>query len=232
MEILITGTNRGIGFELTKQYLAKGCNVTATCRNLESAHKLKELGRAYGENLTLRELDISSPNQIEKLSDDLLANNITLDLVLNNAGYLDRSNQSILDIDYFAAEKCFQVNSLGPLYLIHKLLPLMATRDESKIVIITSAMGSLTLEQTADWYGYRMSKAAANMLVVNLKQELRTDNIAIAAIHPGWVKTDMGTKLARDEVGKSVEGIISIVENLSLENTGGFFNFDGKLIQF
>ena len=100
------------------------------------------------------------------------------------------------------------------------------------IAIISSIMGSLSLDQSVNWYGYRMSKAAANMLAVNLSKELIHDNVSVVAIHPGWVQTDMGGASAREDVNVSVLGIMNVIVDLSINNTGEFYDFNGKKLPF
>lgn len=230
--VLITGANRGIGFELTRQYLINGWTVIATCRNLESADGLVSLQDQFPNKLFLELMDITCPENIKTLAGKLSEDNIKLDLIVNNAGYLDRENTSIHSIDYANAEMCFKVNSLGPLYLTHCFLPLMNKKSLCKIAVISSAMGSLSLEQSVDWYGYRMSKAAANMLVVNLSKELVNDNVAVVAVHPGWVQTDMGGSTASENVVDSALGIMKVIRNLSIDNTGNLYSFNNEQLPF
>ncbi|MFQ3191072.1 MAG: NAD(P)-dependent dehydrogenase (short-subunit alcohol dehydrogenase family) [Paraglaciecola sp.] len=226
--VLITGANRGIGFELTKQYLTKGWRVIATCKNKNSSVELNVLKNKYSDKLLIESLDITLPEQIEQLANTLSFKNLKLDLIVNNAGYLDRENQHIHTIHYADAEMCFKVNSLGPLFLTHCFLPLMNKERLSKIAIISSIMGSLSLKQNVAWYGYRMSKAAANMLAVNLSTELADDNVAVVAVHPGWVQTDMGGTSAKENVEDSAHGIVKVINHLSLSNTGTFYDFSGE----
>tara|TARA_R110002167_G_scaffold111742_2_gene283752 strand:- start:957 stop:1664 length:708 start_codon:yes stop_codon:yes gene_type:complete len=230
--ILITGANRGIGFELTRQYLINGWTVIATCRNLETAAGLISLKGKFPDKLFIELMDITCPEKIKGLASKLSEENIKLDLIVNNAGYLDRENKSIHTINYANAEMCFKVNSLGPLYLTHCLLPLMNKKRLCKIAVISSAMGSLSLEQSVDWYGYRMSKAAANMLVVNLSKELVNDNVAVVAVHPGWVQTDMGGSTASENVVDSALGVMKVILNLSIDNTGNLYSFNGEELPF
>ncbi|MFT6895725.1 MAG: NAD(P)-dependent dehydrogenase (short-subunit alcohol dehydrogenase family) [Paraglaciecola sp.] len=230
--VLITGTNRGIGFELTKQYLLSGYKVIATCRDIEQATNLVSLQEKFVENLIIEPMDITSPENIEGLADKLSKRDIKIDLIISNAGYLDRENKSIYTIDYAAAEQSFKVNSVGPLYLIHCFLPLINKERLSKIIFISSSMGSLTIEQNVEWYGYRMSKAATNMLTVNLSQELGHHNIVVGAIHPGWVQTDMGGHCAQESIEDSTLGIMKVVNGLSIHNTGHFYSFNGEELAF
>jgi NAD(P)-dependent dehydrogenase (short-subunit alcohol dehydrogenase family) len=230
--VLITGANRGIGLELAKQYLTSGCEVIATCRDKNVAAELISLKNRFFAQLHIESLDIASHEQIEELANKLSKQDIKLDVIVNNAGYLDRENQSIHDINYAHAEMSLKVNSLGPLYLTHCFLPLMNPQKLSKIAIISSDMGSLSMDQSVAWYGYRMSKAAANMLAVNLSGELIDNNIAVVAIHPGWVKTDMGGCTANEKVEDSALGIKQVIEKLSLDKSGGFYDFKGDELPF
>jgi NAD(P)-dependent dehydrogenase (short-subunit alcohol dehydrogenase family) len=230
--VLITGANRGIGFELAKQYLIAGCKVVATCRDKSGAAELSSLTSQFSKTLQIESLDIASHEQIEALANKLSKENIKIDLIVNNAGYLDRENISVKAINYVDAEMSLKVNSLGPLYLTHCFLSLMNKNSLSKIAIISSDMGSLSLQQNVAWYGYRMSKAAVNMLTVNLSNELVDDNIAVVAVHPGWVKTDMGGPTANYDVKESAVGIMKVITNLSINNSGGFYDFNGEELPF
>ena len=230
--VLITGANRGIGFELTKQYLINGCTVIATCRDKNRADELISLNDRYLGKLFIELMDITCHRQIEQLANKLSEHNLVIDLIVNNAGYLDRENQSIRSINYAEAEMSFKVNSLGPLYLTHCLLPLLNKNRLSKIAIVSSAMGSLSQEQDVAWYGYRMSKAAANMLAVNLSKELVGDNVAVVAVHPGWVQTDMGGTSATENVNDSALGIMKTISQLSISNSGTFYDFSGDELAY
>ncbi|MGE6569702.1 SDR family oxidoreductase [Shewanella vesiculosa] len=230
--VLITGANRGIGLALTEQYLINGCRVIASCRDDATTTELMSLQAQFADKLLIESMDITCPDTIHRLANNLCQQNISIDLIINNAGYLDRDNHSIHAIDYADAEMCFKVNALGPLFLIHCLLSLLNKTRLCKIAIISSSKGSLTEPQGVDWYGYRMSKAAANMLAVNLSQELVDDNVAVVSVHPGWVQTDMGGSAARVKVIDSALGIIKVINQLSIANTGEFYNFSGEQLPF
>lgn len=230
--VLITGANRGIGLELAKQYLISGCKVIATCRDKSGAAELVSLTNQYSKTLQIESLDIASHEHIEALANKLSHEDIKIDLIVNNAGYLDRENISIKAINYAHAEMSLKVNSLGPLYLTHCFLSLMNKEGLSKIAIVSSDMGSLSLQQSVAWYGYRMSKAAVNMLAVNLSSELVDDNVAVVAVHPGWVKTDMGGTDANYDVKESAVGIMKVITNLTINNSGDFYDFNGKALPF
>ncbi|AZG73201.1 SDR family oxidoreductase [Shewanella livingstonensis] len=230
--VLITGANRGIGLALTKQYLINGCNVIATCRDDATTTELISLKAQFSDKLLIELMDITCPETIHRLANNLSQRNISLDLIINNAGYLDSNNQSIHAINYADAELSFKVNALGPLFLTHCLLSLLNKSRLCKIAIISSSKGSLSKPQSVDWYGYRMSKAAANMLTVNLSTELADDNVAVVSVHPGWVQTDMGGSAAQENVNDSALGIMQVIANLSIDNTGKFYDFNGEQLPF
>lgn len=230
--VLITGANRGIGVELARQYLVKGCQVIATCRDVEQATQLRAMQQVFAGNLTIEVMDICQPEQIQQVSAKLAKSKLVIDVLISNAGSLDRENSSIDFLNYASAEMSFKVNSLGPLCLAHHFIPLMNKNTLAKFIVISSVMGALTVAQETSWYGYRMSKAAVNMLTVNLAQELRQDNICVASIHPGWVKTDMGSMSADEEVGDCVAGIQKVIDGLTITSSGRFFRFSGEELPF
>ena len=230
--VLISGANRGIGLALTEQYLINGCSVIATCRNTTTATELMSLKAQFADKLLIESLDITNSESIQRLANNLSQQNISLDLIVNNAGFLDRDNHSIHAIDYADAEMCFKVNALGPLFLTHCLINLLNKTRLCKIAIISSSKGALSQEQGVDWYGYRMSKAAANMLTVNLATELVNANVAVVSVHPGWVQTDMGGSSASVSVNDSALGIIKVINNLSIHTTGQFYDVSGEQLPF
>jgi NAD(P)-dependent dehydrogenase (short-subunit alcohol dehydrogenase family) len=229
--VLITGANRGIGLELTKKYLNSQRCVIASCRDLNEASELRELQQHYTYQLMIEELELSDKLSIETFCDRIAAKNCSIQVMINNAGFLDRQNQSIFTIDYEAAHNALSINALAPLYLVHKLLASLDS-ENAKIVMISSDMGSLSIVQPAAWYGYRMSKAAVNMLVHNLSTEFKQSTHSVFAIHPGWVQTDMGGEDAAISVSDSAVGILTTIDKLCKQQCGGYYDFTGKLMDF
>ncbi len=221
--VLITGANRGIGLELARQYAAAGWDVVACCRKPKDADALK----ALTGNVEVKALDVAKPASIAKLAAALKGRPI--DVLLNNAGILGRragfgkaQSKEFLGI--------MQVNVLGPLLMAENFWPLVKKSKLKKIVAITSGMGSISSGANGGSYAYRSSKAALNMVMKNLGNDLSAKGIVTAAISPGWVKTDMGGKSAPLAVGDSAVGIIKVIAALDAGKTGGFFNYNGDTI--
>lgn len=213
-KILITGANRGIGFELCRQLSTRGDEVVAICRHASS--ELRSL------NLRIIEgVDVNDSDSINSLSVQL--DGLKLDWLVNNAGIL--SVESLDSLDFEAMERQFKVNSIGPLRVTAALLPNLVAG--SKIGIVTSRMGSVADNTSGGYYGYRMSKAAVNMAGMSLARDLEERGIAVALLHPGMVATDMtGGRGVTPE--HSASGLIQRMDTLVIENTGSFWHAEGE----
>lgn len=221
--VLITGANRGIGLELARQYAAAGWDVIGCCRKPKEANDLK----ALKGKIEIKALDVAKPASIAKLAAALKGR--AIDVLLNNAGILGRrAGFGKADSKEFLA--VMQVNALGPLLMTESFWPLVKRSKEKKIVAITSGMGSIASGANGGSYAYRSSKAALNMVMKNLGNDLGGKGIITAAISPGWVRTDMGGKSAPLAVKDSAAGIIQVIAGLDSPKSGGFFNYDGDSI--
>lgn len=216
--VLITGTNRGIGLELCRQLSAKGMHVIATCRH--ASKELKDLNVEIIENV-----EVSEPTSLAKLADTLKGRN--LDWVINNAGIA--GGIGLGDIDDSAVDsfiRMYRVNSLGPLLVTQALLPNL--HEGSKVGIITSRMGSIDDNDSGGSYAYRMSKAAVNAAGKSLSVDLKPRGIAVAILHPGWVRTDMTGHGGLIDPDESASGLIKRMEELTLDTSGGFWHTNGE----
>lgn len=221
--VLITGANRGIGLELTRQYAAAGWDVIACCRKPKDATALAKIKG----KIELKALDVAKPASITKLAAALKGR--AIDVLLNNAGILGRR------VGFGKAESkeflsVMQVNALGPLLMTEAFWGHVKRSKGKKIAAITSGMGSIASGANGGSYAYRSSKAALNMVMANAAGDLKVKGIAVATISPGWVKTDMGGKNASITATESAAGIIKVIAGLNADNTGSFFNYDGKPI--
>lgn len=219
--ILITGANRGIGLEFAKQFHAEGWKVWATSRSISNAGEL--IGIISYENVI--ELDVSQSDQVIAMENQLREQNVKLHCLINNAGVMtDRVGIDKVSQDDMV--QAFKVNSASPVMLVQTLLPML--KSGCKIVNISSLMGSITDNSSGGYYSYRMSKAALNMAVKSMSQDLRGKNISVFAFHPGWVRTRMGSLIAPVSTKKSVNGMMHILDQLSMSDTGKFYNFKGE----
>lgn len=211
---LITGANRGIGLELAKQLQLQNYQVIAACR--QSSPELDSLNCQIETKF-----DVSDGASVKQLANKL--HNKKLDLLINNAGLL--KSMSLDDLDYDDIRKQFDVNALGPLRVTENLLPNLV--KGAKIAIITSRMGSID-DGSGGQYGYRISKTAVNMIGSSLAHDLKSREIAVALLHPGYVRTGMTDDNGLINADESAKGLIQRIDELDLNNTGGFWHADGS----
>jgi len=227
--ILITGANRGIGLEFVKQYAADGWRVLACCRSLESAAELDTLAQQSNDLIIVHQLDISDFSQIERLSLELVGQE--LDVLLNNAGiYPDAGSGAFGATNYEAWMHAFQVNTMAPLKMAETFAGNVARGQQKKIINITSKMGSIADNSGGGAYIYRSSKTALNMVTKSLAVDLAPRGIIAAVLHPGWVQTDMGGPNALITTQQSVTGMRQVIARLNTKDSGKFYGYDGQEI--
>ncbi|NKB37654.1 MAG: SDR family NAD(P)-dependent oxidoreductase [Gammaproteobacteria bacterium] len=216
--VVITGANRGIGLEYCKQFLKRGDSVIALCR--DSSKELSALGCRIEEGIDVS-IDACVTNIIERLSDIS-----KIDVLVNNAGLL--TDETIEDLDYDAIRKQFEINTLGPLRVTDALKDKLGAG--SKIVMMTSRMGSVTDNTSGSRYGYRISKAALNIASVSLSHDLKSQGVAVAILHPGYVRTEMTGMGGLINPEESVHGLMQVIDALTLENSGTFWHSNGEVL--
>ncbi|MGY6555101.1 MAG: SDR family oxidoreductase, partial [Wenzhouxiangella sp.] len=195
---VITGANRGIGYELARQLHASGHQVIAICR--QTSAELDALGVRVEAGI-----DITSGEDLAKLRQRL--DGVQVDLLINNAGVLRSSSLAAIEdqLDDFRLQ--FEVNALAPLRVTRALMDQLA--DGGKVIIITSRMGSIADNTSGGQYAYRMSKAAVNTAGVSLAHELKERGIAVGLLHPGYVRTDMTGKTGHINPDEAAAGLIA-----------------------
>ena len=211
--ILITGCNRGIGLQLATQMHDRGDSVIAVCRTPST--ELEKLGVRV-----IAGVDVSDGATVAKLSNEL--QDTSIDVLINNAGILVRDDFGSLDYEQMLLQ--FKINSLGPLRVTEALREQLSSG--SKVVIVSSRVGSIEDNGSGGYYGYRASKTAVNQIGMNLMHELRPKGIAVRLLHPGLVATEMtnGQGISPEE---SARGLIQRIDDLTIENTGEFWHAEG-----
>jgi NAD(P)-dependent dehydrogenase (short-subunit alcohol dehydrogenase family) len=211
--VLVTGANRGIGLEICRKLAGRGDEVIAVCRR--SSNELAELGVRVLDNI-----DVSDGASVARLAAAL--EGVKIDILVNNAGILLRDNFGELDYDDMMRQ--YQVNTLGPLRVTEALLPNLSSG--AKVAIVSSRVGSIEDNGSGGYYGYRASKTAVNQVATNLKHELLPKGIAVAILHPGLVATGM-TGGQGISAADSAAGLVDRIDDLTLENSGGFWHAEG-----
>jgi NAD(P)-dependent dehydrogenase (short-subunit alcohol dehydrogenase family) len=226
--VLITGANRGIGLALTQQYLEQGWRVLACCRHPENAESLSRL--ANNPHLSIFQLDVCNQQQLSTLTTTLAHE--TIDVLFSNAGVYGPSGLRFGETPVDEWLKTFEVNSIAPLKLAEAFIEQVARSQLKTIAIVSSLMGSISDNGYGNAYIYRSSKAAVNAICKSLSIDLAKQDIKSVVLHPGWVKTAMGGENALITSAESAEGLIKIVNNLTTEQSGQFFNYKGDLLQW
>ena len=218
--VLITGANRGIGLEMCRQCKARGDTVIAVCRQRSSELEALDVE-------IIDAVDVRRPADLEALRHALDGRRI--DILMNVAGVL--SGQSLGDIDARALEQIhlqFDTNAIAPLLLTQALMDRIP--EGGKVGILTSRMGSIADNDSGGSYGYRMSKAAVNAAGKSLAVDLKPRGISVALLHPGFVRTDMTAHQGLIDADASVRGLLARMDQLTLENTGGFWHQNGETL--
>ncbi len=220
---VVTGGNRGIGLEFARQLAERGERVIATARKPEKATALR------GLPVRVEPLDVSDAGSVSEFARRL--GGMPVDVLIHNAG-IGAAGPGIERLDMDEMERYFSVNTIGPLRVTQALLPNLRAGARKLIVGISSGLGSLEGNTGGGWYGYRAAKAALNMFVRTLAQELRREGFICVLLDPGWVKTNMGGPGAPTPPEQSVRGMLKVMDGLSPFESGGFFNSRGKEVSW
>lgn len=220
--VLITGANRGIGLELSRHYTSQGDQVIAVCR--ETSDEIEDMA-----DLVISGIDLCHDEAMETVLQILKMahnDNFTIDILINNAGLFQSETLDAMDYDQIRQQ--FEVNALAPLKVSHALLPHL--KPGSKIANVTSRMGSIEDNTSGAYYGYRASKAALNALGKSLAMDLKPKGIAVAQLHPGFVQTRMVGFNGDLSPEQAASGLSQRIEELTLDNTGGFWHSNGDAL--
>lgn len=224
MNFLITGVGRGIGLELATFALEAGHKVFAIVRSPESARSLSTVKSEYKEQLHIFKGDVCNPEDIRVIQKEL--ENEVIDVLINNAGVLISNDEdfNLLEIDN--VRKTFEVNTFAPLIVTQVFLQNLKKSKNARLVAITSLMGSLQDTTSGGYYGYRMSKAALNMFTKSFS--IDEPHIITLALHPGWVRTNMGGPQAPLLPRESARGLFKFILESTKNHSGHFYDHTGK----
>ncbi len=227
--ILITGSNRGLGLEWTRQYAQEDWRVYATCRHPSEATELNKLADKH-PRLTVHRLDVTRQDEVQGLAAEL--RNEPIDILVNNAGiYLEKYEDTaggVLSYDDWLYT--LLVNTLGPVRVTEAFTPHVVRSERRLVVAITSHMGSIAEISSPGSYYYRSSKAALNAAMKGLSLELRSRGAGLLLLHPGWVQTRMGGPGAQITAVQSVNGMRAIAERFRSTDNGRFYRYNGTEI--
>jgi len=226
MNILITGANRGIGLEMVKYSMEQGWRVFACCRNPHNADDLFNLAKPSNGQISVHIADMQELSTLQALSYEL--RNDAIDMLVNNAGVYgsDKNKFGSVDVDNWL--HTFQINSIAPLKMVEAFTEQLAMGKNKIVACMSSKMGSMADNGYGNSYIYRSSKAALNAVVKSLSIDLKEQSIITVALHPGWVKTDMGGPNAEISTRECVEQLFSHLLTLTLEDSGRFIDIDGS----
>ncbi len=230
--VLVTGANRGLGLALVHVLLARGDRVVATCRHPGKATALNRLAGAHPGRLHVLPLDVAEPKAQAELARELplvLGEGERLDLLINNAGVL-HSGERFGRVGAANLEDSFRTNAMGPFLLTQALAPLLA--DGAKVANLSSVLGSIAGTTRFGTPSYDISKAAQNMATVLLAHALRERGIVVLALHPGWVRTDMGGKEATVAPEHAAAGLLRVIGDAGADDSGRFLDWQGQRIDW
>ncbi len=233
-QILVTGANRGLGLEFTRQYAERGAKIIATARKPEAADVLNALA-AENENIVVEKLDVTDHAEIESLAAKY--EGVPIDLLLNNAGIGGGiENQMFGKMNYDVFYKVMAVNVAGPMKICEEFRNNVGMSELKKMISVSSSQGSIASVNMPMLYWYRSSKSALNMQMVNLALQLKRKKIIIGLVTPGATATDF----IPEQFRKAIKGIqeppeaaadmIRNIDRFSLANTGTFFDYTGDIV--
>jgi NAD(P)-dependent dehydrogenase (short-subunit alcohol dehydrogenase family) len=238
--VVVTGANRGLGLEFTRQLAAAGDEIVATARQPKTADELNKLASTSGGRVSVVRLDVADPADAEAAALHVGERFDGVDLLINNAAIWTAPDQPdragsgpLADLRPDAVADVLRVNSVGPLLVTQALAPGLAAAGRAVVVNLSSWLGSIA--EATRWGGrgnlaYAMSKAALNMLTRRLAVELAGQGTIVVSMSPGWVATDMGGPSAPLEPPESVKGMLNVLDALTPAQSGSFLDHAGAVL--
>ena len=232
--LIITGANRGLGLEFVRQYGADGWKIITI--NRRSSDELEALARQYP--IQIIEADLVSDESLSAAADQVQCD--AVDLLINNAGTMGDGSFADSGFSYQAFgtfnreewQRVFDINVFTPMALTELLVDRLEAANKPVVMTLSSMLGSNELNTMGNSYAYRASKAAVNSIMKSMGVNLRDRGITSVAMHPGWVRTDMGGPEAQLSPAESVRGMRQTIAGLTADDTGRFLAWDGKAMPY
>ena len=225
--IVVTGGNRGIGFEICHQLAGRGARVVLTARQAQAGEEAIKRLAAQKLSAQFHPLNVTDPESAAALRDHLDRTFGRLEVLINNAGIFSKEDGTGLNVKLATVRATFETNTLAPLHLSQALTPLLKRSSTARIVNVSSGMGALS-DMQGGYAAYRISKTALNAVTAILAAELR-GAVAVNSVCPGWVRTDMGGPNAERDVSQGAAGIVWLALDAPQDLTGKFVR-DRKVI--
>ncbi len=229
--VLITGSNRGLGLDFTRQYAERGWNVIATARDPSAAEALSALAAKH-PGIVIEQLDVTDFDRVDELAKKYAGTPI--DILLNNAGIGGGSeNQYFLNMQWEVWEQVLRVNTIAPMKIAEAFYPHVIASRDKKIITVSSSEGSIEKASQPRLYFYRSSKAALNMAMKNLALALKRKGVSVALVNPGPTDTDFMAGLPKKMLRPTPDAVTDMMRNidqLTVETTGSFYQYDGTIL--
>ncbi len=233
--ILITGASRGLGLEMCRQYADAGWRVFACCRNPETASGLAPIVDAANGAVTLHKMDVDDAAQVDAVAEEL--SGTPIDILVNNAGLADAYGTGVFegnddpDLKNYDMDEWLQIlntNVVSVGRVTGAFAGHVAASDRKLIMMMASGLSSVGNTWQAGRYAYRTSKAALNILMRGVGAWLEPQGITVVSVAPGWTRTELGGPNAHNSVEEAIEGVRAVLDRLTIEDTGSYWNYDGK----
>ena len=229
--VLVTGANRGIGYEHVRQYAQKNWNVIACARQPEHSKELAELKKQYSNSFSTEELDVTNHDQIDELAKKY--NNTAIDILINNAGTggpegmpAAMDYQKIDNMDYQIWRDILEVNLLAPFKVATSFHKQISISDKKILIMMSSDLGSVYQNTFGGLYSYRASKSGLNVIAKGMSNEWK--DIIVVTLAPGWCRTHLGGAAAEIDPRDSVEEQQKMFESLTVSDNGKFLDRFGN----
>jgi NAD(P)-dependent dehydrogenase (short-subunit alcohol dehydrogenase family) len=226
--VLITGASRGLGYELVRRFLADGWRVCAGVRRMP-CESLDRLAAQYPSQLTVVGLDVADTASAQSAAAAVARTNTSLDICINNAAISTTERFGTLEsLDFNEARSLYDTNALGALRVLKAFLPLLRAGKSPVLVNISSEAGQIAANPRGGEFEYCMSKAALNMATQLLRQRLQQEGVRVLALHPGWIRTDMGGQDACGDPADAAASLVDVIEKHRSDLDGhAFFDWQG-----